>query len=97
MTTNFRCKAGELDLIMLDQDCLVIVEVRYRVNNSYGGPLFSVSRAKQQRICRATQFFLQCHKSMAGRPLRFDVLALCGPPDTVSIDWRKRAFDASSQ
>lgn len=94
LAANFRCKAGELDLVMLDQECLVVVEVRYRINASRGGPLASISQAKQQKICRATQFFLRCHPSLTRHPLRFDAVAVSGPPDAMTVDWCKRAFDA---
>jgi len=92
--SNFRCKMGELDLIMLDGPCLVVVEVRYRASKSHGGPLLSVTSQKRQKIFRATRLYLQKHKALAKHPLRFDVLALCGPLDTPVIDWRKRAFCA---
>ena len=37
--SNYRCRLGELDLVMRDHDCLVIVEVRFRRSSSYGGAL----------------------------------------------------------
>jgi putative endonuclease len=92
--SNFRCKMGELDLIMLDDLCLVIVEVRYRASCSHGGPLLSVTPQKRQKIFRATRLYLQQHKALSANPLRFDVLALSGPLDAPVVDWRKRAFSA---
>lgn len=92
--SNFRCKMGELDLIMLDAGCLVIVEVRYRASNSHGGPLLSITRHKRQKLFRATRLYLQRHKALARLPIRFDVLALSGPLHAPVIDWRKRAFCA---
>ena len=47
---NYRCKQGELDLIMTDHQTLVIIEVRYRKTDQYGSALESVTRAKQSRI-----------------------------------------------
>jgi putative endonuclease len=93
--SNFRCRLGELDLVMRDiQDkgCLVIVEVRFRSNPSYGGSLASITAAKQRRIALTTQFFLQRQRSLQKLPLRFDVLALSGDPAKPLVDWRKRAF-----
>ena len=92
--SNFRCKMGELDLIMLDGSCLVIVEVRYRSGNNHGGPLYSVTHQKRQKIFRTTRLYLQQHKALSKHPLRFDVLALHGPLDAPVIDWRQRAFCA---
>ena len=92
---NFRCKAGEIDLILRDGHCLVIAEVRYRANDSHGGALASVTRRKQQRIIRATRVWLQRHPAFASLPIRFDVLALQGPANSPQVDWCRRAFDGT--
>ncbi|NND54868.1 MAG: YraN family protein [Gammaproteobacteria bacterium] len=93
--SNFRCRAGELDLVMRDDDCIVIVEVRYRRTVSHGGALGSVSRRKQQRIIQATRYLLRRYPALAGYALRFDVVAVSGPLHSATIDWRRRAFDCS--
>jgi putative endonuclease len=87
VTRNFRCKQGELDLVMTDQKTLVIVEVRFRKTDRYGSALESVTRAKQSRIIAATQVYLATQK--INSPIRFDVLALSG---NGNIDWIKNAF-----
>jgi putative endonuclease len=84
---NFRCKQGELDLIMSDQQTLVIVEVRFRKTHKYGSALESVTRAKQSRIMAATQVYLSKHK--INPTIRFDVVAVSG---NNHIDWIKNAF-----
>jgi len=94
--SNFSCRFGELDLVMLDQDCLVIVEVRYRSNSDYGGALMSVTAAKQLRIARSTDCFRQKYRKYHKNCLRFDVLALSGPAANPVVDWRKCAFTFDS-
>lgn len=84
---NFRCKHGELDLIMKDEMTLVIVEVRFRKSDRFGSALESVTPAKQSRIIAATQFYLSTRKTNA--PIRFDVVAISG---NGRIDWIKNAF-----
>ncbi|MET0321128.1 MAG: YraN family protein, partial [Duganella sp.] len=42
---NFRCKGGEIDLIMQHQACLVFVEVRRRASSRFGGAAASVTGA----------------------------------------------------
>jgi putative endonuclease len=84
---NFRCKQGEIDLIMTDQQILVIIEVRFRQTDKYGSAAESVTRAKQSRIIAATQIYLSSQK--INKPLRFDVLALSG---NGNIDWIQNAF-----
>jgi putative endonuclease len=90
---NYRCKVGELDLIMRENNRLVIVEVRYRKSTDFGGPLNSVSTLKQQRIARTTLHFLQAAPQFKHSPLRFDVLSLVGSLDKPAIEWCQRAFD----
>jgi putative endonuclease len=92
IAANFRCLFGELDLVMLDGNCVVVVEVRYRRNSGYGGALMSVSPTKQHRLAKTTQCFLQQQKRLRNMPLRFDVLALSGNATAPKIDWRRSAF-----
>ena len=89
--SNFRCRYGELDLVMRERDCLVIVEVRYRHNANYGGALPSVTPAKLQRIAKAIKFLLLQHRQLRELPLRFDVVALGGPLDKLAVTWCKQA------
>jgi putative endonuclease len=89
--SNFRCRSGELDLVMRERDCLVIVEVRYRRSDSYGGALPSITAAKLQRIAKAIQHLLCQHQQLRELPLRFDVIALAGPLDKPVVTWCKRA------
>jgi len=84
---NFRCKQGELDLIMTDKLTLVIIEVRFRKTDKYGSAVESVTRAKQSRIIAATHIYLSSHKTDC--PIRFDVVAISG---NGNIDWVQNAF-----
>lgn len=85
---NFRCKGGEIDLIMQDSDTLVFIEVRQRADMRHGGAAASVTRAKQARLIIAAQTWLQRHK---GQPAcRFDVIAI----DAEAISWLKNAIEA---
>jgi putative endonuclease len=86
---NYRCKQGELDLIMLDGQTLVVVEVRFRKSDRFGGAASSVTKSKQARIIAATQVYLSSQKT--DRPIRFDVVALAG---NGNIHWIKNAFQA---
>ncbi len=88
-TRNYRCRAGEIDLIMRDGDCLVFVEVRYRKNARYGSPAETVTRGKQRRVIHAAQHYLQRHPTRLD--CRFDVLAMTGSDD---VEWLRSAFQA---
>jgi putative endonuclease len=85
---NFRCKRGEIDLVMLDGQTLAIVEVRYRRSDRCGDPLETVTRRKQSRIIAATRYYLAKHP--CNRALRFDVVAVSG----AELNWVRNAFQA---
>jgi putative endonuclease len=72
---NWRCAAGEIDLICARGTTLVICEVKARTRASHGHPLEAVTPAKQRRLRGLTLEYLQ---GQAGRwaELRFDVASI---------------------
>jgi len=94
---NFRARTGEIDLIMLDGDCLVFVEVRARAHRGFGGASASVDHRKQGRLLRTAQAFLQYNPHYNRLPCRFDVVAFEPPqsPGDQEILWIKGAFTGS--
>lgn len=89
---NWRCKLGEIDLICADGDCIVFVEVRYRRNPRYGFAAETVDRHKQAKLIRAAKFFLQRYPEYRDRPLRFDVVAVQGRDEELTLEWIPDAF-----
>jgi putative endonuclease len=90
---NFQCRLGELDLIMQDERCLVIVEVRFRGSNSFVAAGLTVDRRKQQKIIRTTAMFLAWNERFANSPIRFDVLGInADAHGDTSIEWIRDAF-----
>jgi len=83
---NFRCKGGEIDLVMLERDSLVFVEVRKRADKRHGGAAASVTARKQARLMVAAQVFLQRYRLPPA--CRFDVIAI----DGEAMDWLKNAI-----
>lgn len=75
VTRNYRCRGGEIDLIMTHAEQLVFVEVRYRRNNSYATAAASVDRHKQKKLLHAAQYYLMKNPGYQNRSCRFDVLA----------------------
>ncbi len=88
---NFNTRGGEIDLIMLDGDCLVFVEVRCRRSTAFTAPALTVDHHKQRRIARTAALFAARHREHASRRMRFDVLAVEGgsPP---RVRWLRDAF-----
>ncbi|WP_324779941.1 YraN family protein [Thiobacillus sedimenti] len=85
---NWRCRFGEIDLVMQDGATLVFVEVRLRTRSDFGGAAASVTAAKQRKLAAAARQYLSALKTLP--PCRFDVVALAGeaPPE-----WIRNAFD----
>lgn len=92
VTENYRCKLGEVDLIMRDQEYLVFVEVRIRNHRNYGSALDSVNKSKQRKILLAATHFLQSTKLMDKVSCRFDVVGV--KDEAPAIEWIKNAFSA---
>ncbi|WP_310550331.1 YraN family protein [Paenibacillus glufosinatiresistens] len=73
---NWRCRAGELDLIAELKGVTVFVEVRTRSGGSLlGTPEESVDVRKQHRVRRTASMFLHASGG-AERPVSFDVIAV---------------------
>ena len=89
---NFRCRLGEIDLIMRDKTSYVFVEVRYRRSTDYGESFETVTITKKKKIIRATAVYLQQRKLYENVPCRFDVVALTGNLQAPVIQWIKDAF-----
>jgi putative endonuclease len=87
VTRNFRCKGGEIDLVMHDKNALVFIEVRKRADTRHGGAAASVTSAKQTRLIIAAQIYLQRYKMPPA--CRFDVVAIDGD----QLNWIKNAID----
>lgn len=87
VTQNYRCKLGEIDLIMMDGEELVFIEVRFRKNDSHVSPLQSITPRKQQRILNTAEIYLQQHYR-AYPPCRFDVVCITGN----TLEWIANAF-----
>ncbi len=83
---NWRCKGGEIDLIMNDGAILVFVEVRERNNARFGGAGHSITAAKQGRVVHAAQLYLAGLSRLPA--CRFDAVLI----ENGQIRWLKDAF-----
>jgi len=70
--TNWRCRQGELDLIVRKGRILVFCEVKTRTTDAYGVPAEAVTREKRDRIRRLAAVWLQ-DAPFRAREVRFDV------------------------
>jgi putative endonuclease len=77
---NWRCAAGEIDLLCMRQSpagcvTLVVCEVKTRSSLSHGHPLEAVTPAKQRRLRRLAIEYLRSQDTVYEH-IRFDVVAL---------------------
>ena len=75
---NFRCRRfGEIDIVASKAGVLSFIEVKTRSSQRYGKPAESVTLAKQRKIYRVAQYYLQCAGLMSRIPmLSFDVIEI---------------------
>ena len=91
---NLRCKAGEIDCVMLDKSTLVFVEVRQRSHRHISNAAASITKEKQRKIKLAANYFLpklHQHLGLNEPPYcRFDVVTYDG--EEQSHQWFINAF-----
>ena len=92
ISRNYRCRLGEIDLIMLDGDTLVFVEVKYRKRHCHGSSVEQVDYRKQQKLQRTALIFLSRNPHHAERPCRFDVMGISPIDGALHVDWIKDAL-----
>jgi len=92
---NYHCRHGEIDLILLDGDCLCFVEVKYRGSRSFGGVSHSIGAAKQRKLLTAAEHYLTRHPEHRRRPQRIDALLLQQNGGEIEIEWIRNAVQHS--
>jgi putative endonuclease len=90
---NFRCRAGEIDLVALDGPVLVFVEVRSRRGERLGAPLESVDARKQAQVARVARHFLAA-RGWHDRDARFDVIGVRFDREPPGVEHVRGAFEA---
>jgi putative endonuclease len=73
---NWRCREGELDLVVARGRELVFCEVKTRRGTAFGAPVEAVTATKQQRIRALALQWLGAHPDRRARDLRFDVASV---------------------
>jgi putative endonuclease len=101
ITRNYKCRLGEIDLIMYDQTTLVFIEVRYRQQLNFGSSLESVNLIKQNKIIKTAEYYLLSQQLSEEISCRFDVVGVkpmseklsnISKLDPAQVEWIKNAF-----
>ena len=76
LARNYRCPAGEVDLIALGDDVVVFAEVKTRASDYFTAPAAAVDSAKQRHLRRSADYYFATHPDAAGMTRRFDVISI---------------------
>ena len=79
LARNWRCDAGELDLVARDGDALVVCEVKTRTSDRFGTPFDAITREKAARLRRLAARWL-ADSGMHPPVVRFDVVGVTRRP-----------------
>ena len=94
VAANWRCKVGEVDLIMRDEadQTLVFVEVRTRRPTRYGRGSDTVAHEKQRKLINTARYYQQ--KMNYWNDLRFDVVSVeVAPNQAAQVEHISDAFE----
>ncbi|MDP6263870.1 MAG: YraN family protein [Pseudomonadales bacterium] len=97
---NYRCRLGEIDLIMKHRDLLVFIEVRFRKSDQFGSGAESVDYHKKRKLILTAKHFLALHRRYGKHDCRFDVISASPAASAVpraalsdmQIEWFQDAF-----
>jgi putative endonuclease len=84
---NWRCREGEIDLVLAHGATLVFCEVKTRSSTAYGTPAEAVTRTKQLRLRRLAMRWVDVHQ-VRPSTMRFDVAGVIG----TDVDVIQAAF-----
>jgi len=88
LAVNYRCPAGEIDIIALDRstrgesgrETIVFVEVKTRSDDEYNTPESAVGSGKKRRIRKTARYYLS-HYPTEQYAVRYDIVAIVAPSD----------------
>lgn len=91
---NYRCRAGEIDIVVKEGSSLVFVEVKSRRSTHFGLPEEAVSYEKRRHLTRVALGYLTHHRIKETK-CRFDVVSVLMNENGVKeIRLIKNAFEA---
>lgn len=83
LARNWRCRQGELDLVLSRGGLVVFCEVKTRTSDAFGAPMEAVTRTKQVRLRALAATWIE-QAAVRPREVRFDVASvLAGQLDVI--------------
>jgi putative endonuclease len=89
---NFRCRFGEIDLVLRKKQAFRFIEVKYRRSEEYGLPQESVQKRKQTKIRKTAVLWLKLRQLPMDTEVHFDVLAINQESGKISYNYIEDAF-----
>jgi len=87
---NWRCKRGEVDLVVIEGDTLAFVEVKTRASDDCARPVESVNRAKRRKLEALAEEFCR-RRRIEPSAVRFDVVEVIGR-ERPQINWMRAVW-----
>lgn len=78
LARNWRCRHGEIDLVVRDGATIVFVEVKTRSSDAFGHPFEAITPVKLARMRRLAGVWCEAHPGERGR-VRLDAVAVLAP------------------
>jgi putative endonuclease len=75
LARNWRCREGELDLVLGRAGTVVFCEVKTRTSTAFGAPVEAITRTKRERLRRLAVQWLS-GAGVSAREIRFDVASV---------------------
>ena len=88
---NWRCRAGEIDLVVARGALLVICEVKTRLGHAFGGGFEAVGWEKQRKLQQLAELFL-ADRAMTPDSVRFDVASVASGARGWTVEVFEDAF-----
>jgi putative endonuclease len=88
LARNWRCRTGEIDLVVTRDDAVVVVEVKTRRGEGFGHPFEAIDARKRVRLWRLAAAWTAANRdAIQGRRLRIDAIGLTGhDPRTARLE-----------
>jgi putative endonuclease len=96
ISTNYRTKLGQIDIVAKEKQMLCFVEVKTRRSRRFGRPSEAISAYKQRKISQVALVFLK-QRRLLNYPARFDVISIFYSDPSPKIQLIKNAFNLDYQ
>ena len=88
---NWRCAAGEIDIVAKDKDCLVFAEVKTRTRTGFGHPFEAITQSKMLKMRQLVGEWCKANQAPSSQ-VRLDAISVLVTGGRVHIEHLKQVF-----